>query len=189
MKQLNASTADVAVSVPVSSQPSMISADRPVEAEVTESPEKPGSRGTQKRLFRESVWVVGGRVLGIATAIGLNVVLVRVLPPADVGVFFVLGSIITFAAIVAMFGTHTGLVRFVSERIGVGDAEGAKAALRQGAKFAAIAISVGSVLTMGFLYFAGEPLFGLKHLEVIAPLVAGERVRRRGDSVVCEPAA
>ncbi|MFG0253783.1 MAG: lipopolysaccharide biosynthesis protein [Rhodopirellula sp. JB053] len=172
VKQLNASTADVAVSVPVSSQPSMISADRPVEAEATESPEKPGCRGTQKRLFRESVWVVGGRVLGIATAIGLNVVLVRVLPPADVGVFFVLGSIITFAAIVAMFGTHTGLVRFVSERIGVGDAEGAKAALRQGAKFAAVAISVGSVLTMGFLYFAGEPLFGLKHLEVIAPLVA-----------------
>ncbi|EMI40912.1 lipopolysaccharide biosynthesis protein [Rhodopirellula sp. SWK7] len=173
VKQLNTSAVDlpVTVSVPSASSSETESCTQAVEA-VVESPKPAEMKGTQKRLFRESVWVVGGRLLGIATAIGLNVVLVRVLPPADVGVFFVLGSIITFAAIVAMFGMHTALVRFVSERIGVGDARGAAAALKQGTKLAIFAITIGSLLSAGFLYFAGEPLFGLQHLEVIAPLVA-----------------
>ncbi|MCM2370996.1 lipopolysaccharide biosynthesis protein [Aporhodopirellula aestuarii] len=131
-----------------------------------------GLKRTQKRLFRESVWVVGGRLLGIGTAIGLNIVLVRVLPPADVGMFFVLATILTFAATIAMFGLNAALVRFVSERIGLGDAQGAVAALRQGAKLAFAAITVGSLLSLVFLYFAGEQLFGVQHLETIAPLVA-----------------
>jgi O-antigen/teichoic acid export membrane protein len=65
---------------------------------------------TEKRLLRESVWVVGGRVFGIATAIGSNVVLARVLKPADFGSYFVLASILTFATLAAMFGLNAALV-------------------------------------------------------------------------------
>ncbi|QDV71802.1 Polysaccharide biosynthesis protein [Rosistilla carotiformis] len=133
-----------------------------------------GSRlqGTQKRLFRESVWVVGGRLLGIGTAIAINVVLARVLPPADVGVFFLLASILTFAGFMAMFGLNAGMVRFVSERIGLNDVAGAQAVLRQGTKVAVASILTGSLICWGFLHFAGEQVFGVTNLAVLAPLVA-----------------
>ena len=78
-------------------------------------------KGTQSRLVRESVWVVGGRILGIATAIGVNILLARVLPPSGRTSVCssLLASIVTFFGFVAMFGLNTGLVRFVSESIGL----------------------------------------------------------------------
>ncbi len=130
------------------------------------------SQPTQRRLLRESVWVVGGRLLGIGTAIGINVVLARVLPPADVGIFLLLGSILTFSSFVAMFGLNAGLVRFVSESIGVGDADQARRVLRQGTKVAILSVSCGGLICGGFLLLAGEWLFDLPQVVVLAPLVA-----------------
>ncbi|QDV10208.1 Polysaccharide biosynthesis protein [Rosistilla oblonga] len=149
-------------------------ADQPAggEGKSVEAAEGSGVQRTGKRLFRESLWVVGGRLLGIGTAIAINVVLARVLPPSDVGVFFLLASILTFAGYVAMFGLNAAMVRFVSERIGVEDVRGAEAALRQGAKLAVASIVIGSLLCFVFLYFAGEQVFGVDNLSVLAPLVA-----------------
>ncbi|QDS91253.1 Polysaccharide biosynthesis protein [Rosistilla ulvae] len=144
----------------------------PAEGESVEAPVESRLHRTRARLFRESFWVVGGRLLGIGTAIGLNIVLARILPPADVGVFFLLASILTFAGFVAMFGLNAALVRFVSERIGLNDVAGAQAVLRQGAQVAAASIVTGSLLCLGFLYYAGAPLFGIENVAMLAPLVA-----------------
>lgn len=130
------------------------------------------SKRTQKRLLRESVWVVGGRVFGIATAIGSNVVLARVVSPADFGSYFVLASILTFATLAAMFGLNTGLVRFVSESIGLGDTQQAKKTLRRGAAIAGATLLVGALLVWVFVQLWGEQLFNIASAATIAPLLA-----------------
>ncbi len=130
------------------------------------------TKRTQKRLLKESVWVIGGRVFGIATAIGANVVLARVVSPADFGSYFVLASILTFASLVAMFGLNTGLVRFVSEGIGIGDLGQVTLALRRGTGLALIALISGALLCWLFVRYWGQDLFQIPDAETIAPLLA-----------------
>jgi O-antigen/teichoic acid export membrane protein len=127
---------------------------------------------TQNRLLRDGVWVVGGRVLGIATAIGINIVLAWILPPADLGVFFLLASILSFSSFVAMFGLNAGLVRFVSESIGAGNADQARAILNLGARLGAVSIACGGFLSFTFLLWGGEPFFGIQNTAGLAPLLA-----------------
>lgn len=130
------------------------------------------TKRTQKRLLRESVWVVGGRVFGIATAIGSNVVLARVISPADFGLYFVLASVLTFATLVAMFGLNTGLVRFVSESIGVGDLRQVRHVLRRGSLLAFTGLLAGGLICWAFVQFWGRQLFGIPNVQSIAPLLA-----------------
>lgn len=130
------------------------------------------TKRTQKRLLRESVWVVGGRVFGIATAIGSNVVLARVISPADFGTYFVLASVLTFATLAAMFGLNTGLVRFVSESIGVGDLHQVKLVLRRGSILACVALVMGALICWAFVLLWGRQLFKIADAATIAPLLA-----------------
>ncbi len=116
--------------------------------------------------------VVGGRVFGIATAIGSNVVLARVISPADFGLYFVLASVLTFATLVAMFGLNTGLVRFVSESIGLHDLQQVGQILRRGSWLSAISLLAGALACYAFVLFCGQPLFNIPNVHWIAPLLA-----------------
>ncbi len=126
---------------------------------------------THKRLLKESVWVVGGRVLGIATAIGSNVVLARLLAPADFGLYFVLASILTFATLAGMFGLNTALVRWVSEGIGLGDLAQVKRILKRGTWLATVTLSVGGLCCLAFVQAWGQRLFEIANTQWIAPLL------------------
>ena len=136
------------------------------------SPEVATETKTQKRLLRESLWVIGGRVFGIATAIGTNVVLARVVSPADFGLYFVLASILTFATLVAMFGLNTGLVRFVSESIALRNLHRTGQALRKGSLLAGLSLSITALLCFAFVVLWGKRLFGLPDVTTIGALLA-----------------
>lgn len=130
------------------------------------------TKPTQKRLLRESVWVIGGRIFGIATAIGSNVVLARVTSPADFGLYFILASLLTFATLVAMFGLNTGLVRFVSESIGAGHVGQVKLIIRRGSLLAGAALIAGGLACWVFVQVWGSQLFEIPDAAKIAPLLA-----------------
>ncbi len=112
-------------------------------------------------------------MVGIATAIGSNVVLGALIPPADFGLYFILASVLTIRdPRGAMFGLNTGLVRFVSESIGVRDLHQVRRVLRQGSLLSAVALVAGAGPVLAFVHFLGQPLFEIPMCAWVAPLLA-----------------
>jgi O-antigen/teichoic acid export membrane protein len=131
-----------------------------------------GAKTVRSRLLRQGAWVVVGRGLGIGTAMAISVILARVLPPGDVGVFFLLASILSFTSFLAMFGLNAGMIRFVSESLGLGDTQQARTALRLGLRVAGVSIVSVSLVCWLFMGLWGSTLFGIPHAGVLVPLLA-----------------
>ena len=90
-----------------------------------------------ERLVRGGAWVVGGRIVGIGLLFTVNVLLARLLPPKDFGLFVLITSVLSFGSILAVFGLDQGIVRFVSESLAVGDTARAADVLKQGLRLGA----------------------------------------------------
>ncbi len=70
-----------------------------------------------RRLISGSAWAFAGRVLTAITGLLANALVTRVLPPADVGAYFLLVSLVAFAVLVAQLGMQRGIVRLVAESL------------------------------------------------------------------------
>jgi O-antigen/teichoic acid export membrane protein len=88
-------------------------------------------------------------VLGVGSTAVATSVLARILSPDDFGRFMLFGTIMTFGASVAVFGVNIAGLRFISERLAIADATGARRALRLSVAVCAVASAVLAVL----LYF------------------------------------
>ncbi|MBC7802968.1 MAG: oligosaccharide flippase family protein, partial [Candidatus Parcubacteria bacterium] len=72
----------------------------------------------RKRIFRAGGWTLAGRLLLALAAFAVNVVLTRLLPPAEVAGYFLLLSLVTVVALVAQLGLPTTVVRYAAESLG-----------------------------------------------------------------------
>lgn len=68
-----------------------------------------------KWLFSAFTWSFIAKTLSIISALVINILLVRILTPEEVGTYFLIQSIVTFAAIVARFGLAQTIVRLIAE--------------------------------------------------------------------------
>jgi O-antigen/teichoic acid export membrane protein len=68
-----------------------------------------------KRITHGVTWVTLGKGLLMFLAMATNVLLTRLLPPADVGTWFLLFSIISVVALVAQAGFNEAIIRLVAE--------------------------------------------------------------------------
>jgi len=82
---------------------------------------------TDQRLRSGGVWAFTIKSFAVVAALALNIVLARVLPPADLGTYFTVFSIVGVLAVVAQFGLQRAVIRYVASDL----AEGRPGAARQ----------------------------------------------------------
>src|SRR6266542_6926934 len=82
------------------------------------------------RLVRGSAWVLAGRILSIVSGVAVNLLLSRILTPAELGDYFLAFTIVLFASTLAQLGMDRTIVRLVAEAIGIRQYGRAGAAIR-----------------------------------------------------------
>lgn len=81
------------------------------------------SRSGGESIFRSAGWALGGKLTSAGAGIVISVLVTRMLDPDRVGVYFILASIVTMAALVCRFGLDKGILQLVArtpESIGRG---------------------------------------------------------------------
>ena len=112
-----------------------------------ESKPQPGLRS---RLLSGGIWVVAGKILGGPVVVVTNMLLARVLSPAELGAYFLAFSLVTVCATVAPLGANRAVVRFVAEAIGLNRPAVARGAVRH-----AIMLGIGGSLVLASAIYSG----------------------------------
>lgn len=133
------------------------------------SAEKPS---VKHRLLAGSAWATGGRLIIAFTAFATNAFLARLLPPQDLGVYFLAFSVVGVGALLGSLGMEQAVVRFVAQSTGLGRGQEARRLLGQTLALGALgALGVGvAYLFLGHL-IAGK-LFHAPALVAATGLVA-----------------
>lgn len=69
------------------------------------------------RLVSGGIWAFSGKVVTVISGLVLNLLLTHLLPPEDVGIYFLVFSLVSTGAIVAQLGLPQSAVRFVAESV------------------------------------------------------------------------
>src|SRR5215213_8322329 len=72
------------------------------------------------RLMSGSAWALGGRAVTVVTALATNALLARLLPPRDLGAYFLAFSVVLIGGAVGQLGLGQAAVRFLAESIALG---------------------------------------------------------------------
>jgi O-antigen/teichoic acid export membrane protein len=100
------------------------------------------------RLLSGGAWAVLGKAVAAVAAIVANAVLARLLPPSDLGIYFLLLSLVLTLSTAAQLGMNYAVVRFTAAALGRG--EGAEA---RHAMIGAIGVGLAGA-ACGFVFFA-----------------------------------
>jgi O-antigen/teichoic acid export membrane protein len=100
-----------------------------------------------RRLFRHGAWAIAGKAVMMGGGVLISVLLTRLLPPADVGAYFLALSVVTVAALIGRAGLEKSVLQFVAGSLGAGDPGRAKAAVRRVLTLALGSIAAAAVLT------------------------------------------
>lgn len=87
------------------------------------------SHALKQSMVDGGLWAAGGRLVAIAAAFVLNLVLARSLAPEDYGIYFVVMNTMIILATVASVGMDRTVVRFAAARKAVGDWNGVRAVI------------------------------------------------------------
>jgi O-antigen/teichoic acid export membrane protein len=87
------------------------------------------SQELKQSMVTGGMWAAGGRLVAIAAAFVLNLVLARSLTPGDYGIYFVVMSTMIILATVATLGMDRIVVRFVAAQKALGDWNGVRAVI------------------------------------------------------------
>jgi O-antigen/teichoic acid export membrane protein len=71
-------------------------------------------------MASDTVWILASRIVALVVGFAANLLLVRVVPRDSVGVFYLVWSVLLFAATLGRLGMDTAVVRLVPERLAVG---------------------------------------------------------------------
>jgi len=66
------------------------------------------------KLFKGGVWAFGGKLFGVAIGVGVNGVLARLISPEEVGIYFLLFSLISFFVVASQLGMGQALIKFLA---------------------------------------------------------------------------
>lgn len=118
----------------------------------------------RRRLLSNGVWVTIGRVSGIATTLLSNIILARILAPADFGKLLLIISVAGIGSVIAMFGLNAAMLKLVGESLGIGDRQRTVQVFKFGALVASISIFLFGLVAPWLVWLA------MPHLEM-TPLV------------------
>jgi len=129
-------------------------------------------RSLSSRLMRGSAWVLLGRALMAGGGLTVNVMLARLLPVNEVGVFYLMLSIVLFASISAQFGLNKVVVRLTAAELAANRPGGARHILVLSLALAAV---ISFIIALSIWYFRNELfglLFGMHQLVAAGTLIA-----------------
>lgn len=95
----------------------------------------------KRRLISGAGLAVAGRVLAVALSFGMSAVLARTLSPSDMGVYFLMYSLVSILAIVAQGGLGSAVVSLVA-------AENASGSEKRARELALCALSMGVAVSL-----------------------------------------
>jgi O-antigen/teichoic acid export membrane protein len=104
----------------------------------------------KQNFFVGVSWVLIGKIISLLAVIIINILITRLLSPEDVGIYFIIISLVYICIIFSNFGLHNAIVRLVAESIGFGSPGRAKTAIKKAFIYCIIgAILVTSLLNIG----------------------------------------
>jgi O-antigen/teichoic acid export membrane protein len=124
-----------------------------------------------RRLAKEGISTAVVRIIGLGTAIAIDISAARLLSPDQAGIFFLLVSILSFCSVISMIGVSTAIVRFVSESMGLGNGGHARRALTLGLRLAALTIPLTTLACGIFMAAGGAHLLRLPFPSILVPLL------------------
>lgn len=135
-------------------------------------PRKP-RRNLAQRLLSGAAWAFAAKIVGVTSGLAVNAFLARMLPPEEMGAYFLLTSVVMFAAIVARFGLRQTVVRLVAESMALGQPGRARATLR----IVYIIVTLGAIIVgggyyLGFGEWLAEDVFSIPILATVTGLTA-----------------
>lgn len=74
----------------------------------------------RKALLAGSAWALLLRILTAISALVINVLIARIMEPTELGVYFLVVSMVTMLSLIGSFGLHMAVVRLVAEALGKG---------------------------------------------------------------------
>ena len=135
----------------------------------------PGPSGRQlgRRVLGGMFWAFSVKAISVLSALAINALLARLLPPDQLGAYFLASSITMFAAIVARFGLRQTIVRLVAEAVARGLPGRAGKTLRiVYLVTTAGAITVGFAMCWGVIPWLAEDVFKLPILAAASGLLS-----------------
>ncbi|MBF0282131.1 MAG: flippase [Zetaproteobacteria bacterium] len=75
-------------------------------------------RSIKEKLLKGGAWAFSGKIITAFIGLSINALLARLLPPDELGAYFLTFSIVSLAAIFAQFGLTKSTVRLVAESMG-----------------------------------------------------------------------
>lgn len=140
----------------------------------------------KRRLLSGSAWAFGGKGLAVLAGLVSNALLARLLPPQDLGAYFLAFSVVSLGAIAGSLGLNKSVVRFIAESVGLSQYDRARRAVGLTLTLGAVgATGVGvAYLFLGGL--VGEGLFHTPALVAVTGLVAGWMVVATLQSLLTE---
>lgn len=122
--------------------------------------------GFKQRLLAGGLWVVGGKAVAVLSGLVGNAVLTRLLPPDEIGAYFLTVSIVSSLAVLAQLGLAQASVRLIGESIGTDRPGRAASTVRLALVYGAVgAVVVAGIVATGIGSWLVDSLF---HSRLIA---------------------
>jgi O-antigen/teichoic acid export membrane protein len=130
-----------------------------------------------RRLLAHGTWALGGKVILSGSGVLIAVLLTRLLPPAEVGAYFLALSVVTAAGLLARAGLEKSALQLIAASLGVGDEGRARVAVGHVLIIACVTVTlVALILSLGagqwlaLELFRSEAMLGA--VGVMAPWMA-----------------
>jgi len=94
------------------------------------------------------MWVVAGKFFSFFIHLAVTALMARLLPPDEMGIFFLISSLVNFYMMFSLLGMERSIVRTVAESLALDQPERASAAVRYVLQFGLLSSSVVAFLTM-----------------------------------------
>lgn len=130
-------------------------------------------RNLAQRLVSGAAWAFGAKIIGVSSGMVVNALLARMLPPEEMGAYFLVISVVMFAALLARFGLKQTVVLLVAESMALSKPGRARATLR----IVYFIVTLGVVAVAGAYYFGfgewlAEDVFSIPILVTVTGLTA-----------------
>lgn len=124
---------------------------------------------TAGKLLSGGIWAAGGKVVTMTATLVLNAFVARLLSPTDVGVYFLILSIVPFATALGGMGLREAVVKLVADRIAEGHPGQARAVVGAALRWTILGGAVvAGIFALGAGNWLGVDVFNVPHLGELA---------------------